>query len=293
VAVATLAWNVRRDLSAVVHSLDPVQLAISYALGLASATLQARLFAEFLSGYAPGVDAGAGTRLMLRAQLAKYLPGRIWSLVYQATAAPAAVTPRHLLLANGDLFLITFVHVATVATAAYFWPRPAAWAALGLGTVIATVAGAGQWAGRGLRLAARVIRWRLELPPSRPSVGLQPLLGLNAAAVLVNLAASILLLRSIFPTTPAVAWKVLSAYGFATALGSLVMIVPAGLGVREFLAVGIGGLVAPPLASTSIASVALIVRVWQVAVDLGGAVLAALRRAPPPRSRGRHVPPLA
>jgi uncharacterized membrane protein YbhN (UPF0104 family) len=61
--------------------------------------------------------------------------------------------------------------------------------------------------------------------------------------------------------------------GFAASL--LVVVVPAGIGVREAAVVGLGRMIAPELEPTLIISIALLIRCWQLLVDVASLCLGA------------------
>lgn len=274
VAVAALAWRVRHELAAGLRGLDAATLTLSLVLGVASAVFQAGLFGELLAAHAPGVPARLGARAQLLTQLAKYIPGKVWQLVHQAAATPDAATPGRLILANADLWVLVFSQLVTVAGAALLGPGAAALGALVAGTVLGALVARQRWAGRILHALARRLRFDVAATGPTPPATTRLLL-LNAGCVATNFAASLLLLRALLPDQPDAAWRTLGAYGFATALGSLIVVLPAGVGAREYLAIALGGLVAAPLSPRAMGSLALLVRCWQVAIDLGGIAVGA------------------
>jgi uncharacterized membrane protein YbhN (UPF0104 family) len=61
---------------------------------------------------------------------------------------------------------------------------------------------------------------------------------------------------------------VLASLYLGNILGSLVLIVPAGIGIREVAAAAIGVTLAPSTPAALIVAAAVMFRIWQIAVDV-------------------------
>jgi uncharacterized membrane protein YbhN (UPF0104 family) len=251
----------------------------------------------------------AGARVWFLANLARYVPGNVWSFVGAVELARREGAPRRTTLAVMALTQALSVGVALLVGLPVVlaeWARLGRPALLGLVVVV------------GLGLAV-VALWRpLERLVRRrnPDIGLvlDRVLrrgGRDAAAggpvlpaprVIAGLAggyalywgltglAFAALIRSIFPLAAAAIPLAVAGYAASYAVGFLSLLTPAGLGVREAVLVLA---LAPVMPAGPALVVALVSRLWMMLFDLLGAVAAyALERAlhrPPGRDAPERV----
>src|SRR5215213_6472169 len=259
--VATLAarWN---DVISVKWRLDPGLFAAATVLLALSYGLVALLWGLALHRSA-GTRASAGARVWFLSNLARYVPGNIWSYVGAVELARREGVARRVTLA---VMALTQVLSVGVAVAAGLPVLLAERARLGrpalLGAVVVAALGglAVLFRGRLLELARR----RMpgfdpgELTPSAGTVT-----GLAFAA----------LVAALHPLAAGDIPLVVAAYAAAYAAGFLALLTPAGLGVREGVLVVA---LAPVLPAGPALVVALVSRVWMMLVELAGAAVAHL-----------------
>jgi uncharacterized membrane protein YbhN (UPF0104 family) len=262
VVVATLAGDWPAAAGALAAA-DPAPLAASLPIHLLHTVLMAVVWRDVLAVAGARLGLVPSYRLMYRAALAKYLPGRIWPLAGMAAlAAEVGVSARLATLASiGTVVLVAVTGAAVGALAVVMQRAGLAFGATAAGTLIGAAAIAllgAVVAGERGRLAGRAIAVAL------------------ASWLLVALA-SWLVLAALQRSADEHFAPLLVSVTLAWAAG-LVAPVPAGIGVREAVqTLALAEAVPPGVA----AALALLYRLVGVLVDLIAAAIAWSLRAPP------------
>jgi hypothetical protein len=318
-------WN---QVTAVKWSLHPGYFTAACSVLVAAYALVATLWATALAKVAP-VGVAAGARIWFVANLARYVPGNVWSFVGAVELARREGAPRRTTLAVMALTQVLSVGVALL---------------VGLPVLIAERDRLGRPVAVGLAagvvlLVAVVVLWRpLERLARRRYPDLGPVLdrllrrgagsagesppvtsgeaavatGEEAAAsasalpplrVIVGLAcgyavywaltglAFAALVRAMFPLATSDVPLAIAGYAASYAVGFLSLLTPGGLGVREGVLVLA---LAPVMPAGPALVVALASRLWMMVFELLGAVAAyALERAVSGRRRPRAGAPAA
>jgi uncharacterized membrane protein YbhN (UPF0104 family) len=272
--VATLAarWN---DVISLKWRLDPGLFAAATVLLALSYGLVAWLWGLALGRYA-GTRPSAGARIWFLSNLARYVPGNIWSYVGAVELARREGVARRVTLAVMALTQVLSVGVAVAAGLPVLLAerarlgRPALLGAV----VVALLAGlAVLFRGRLLELARRRMPGfdPAELTPSAGTV-VWLVAGYAAYWAVTGLAFAALV-AALHPLAAGDVPLVMAAYAAASAAGFLALLTPAGLGVREGVLVVA---LAPVLPAGPALVVALVSRVWMMLVELAGAAVAHL-----------------
>jgi glycosyltransferase 2 family protein len=243
-----------------------VALAVSYALVAVLWALALRR--------AAGLALASGMRIWFLANLARYVPGNVWSFVGAVELARREGVARRTTLATMALTQLLAVGVALVVGLPVLvaeWARlgrPALWGAAAV-TALAALGLAFR-----SRLAALVRRRYPGVEPAElvPAPRTAILLGGGYALYwAVTGLAFAALVRSVYPLQAGDVPLAVAAYAGAYAVGFLALVTPAGFGVREgVLAVAL----APVMPAGAALLVALLSRVWMMAFELLGAGVA-------------------
>jgi uncharacterized membrane protein YbhN (UPF0104 family) len=272
--VATLAarWN---DVISLKWRLEPGLFAVATALLALSYGLVACLWGLALHR-AAGTRVAAGARIWFLSNLARYVPGNIWSYVGAVELARREGVARRTTLAVMALTQVLSVGVAVAAGLPVLLAerarlgRPALLGAL----VVAAVAALAAVFRRQLLGLARRRMPGFDPADLTPSAGTVALLAAGYAVYwAVTGLAFAALVASLYPLAPADVPLVMAAYAAAYAAGFLALLTPAGLGVREGVLVVA---LAPVLPAGPALVVALLSRVWMMLVELAGAGVAHL-----------------
>ena len=279
--VATLAarWN---DVISLKWRLEPGLFTAATVLLALSYGLVAWLWGLALRR-AAGTRLVAGARIWFLSNLARYVPGNVWSYVGAVELARREGVARRTTLAVMALTQVLSVGVALAAGLPVLLAERARLgrpALLGAVVVVAVAGLAVLFRRRLLGLARRRLPGfdQAELAPSAGTVAW--LVAGYAAYWVVTGLAFAALVASLYPLAAGDVPLVVAAYAAAYAAGFLALLTPAGLGVREGVLVVA---LAPVLPAGPALVVALVSRVWMMLVELAGAGvahLAARRRTP-------------
>ena len=260
--VADMKWR----LAPGIFALACLLLACSYAL-------VAALWGEALRR-AAGTRLRAGARIWFLSNLARYVPGNVWSFVGAVELARRVGVARRTTLAVMATTQALSVGVALLVGLPVLLAERAS---LGrpalLGAAALAVAAAAAVALRGQLLGLARRRWpELDAADLVPSAGTVALLVAGYAAYwAVTGLAFAALVRSLVPLAASAVPLVVAAYAAAYAVGFLALVTPAGLGVRE-------GVLVVALAAVMPAGpallVALVSRLWMMLAELAGAAVA-------------------
>jgi uncharacterized membrane protein YbhN (UPF0104 family) len=272
--VATLAarWN---DVISLKWRLEPGLLVLATVLLALSYGLVAGLWGVALRR-AAGTPVAAGARIWFLSNLARYVPGNVWSYVGAVELARREGVARRTTLAVMALTQVLSVGVALAAGLPVLLAERARLgrpALLGAVVVAAGAALAALFRRQLLGLARRRLPGfdPADLTPSAATVAL--LVVGYAAYWAVTGVAFATLVASLYPLAAADVPLVVAAYAAAYAVGFLALLTPAGLGVREGVLVIA---LAPVLPAGPALVVALVSRLWMMLVELAGAGVAQL-----------------
>jgi hypothetical protein len=232
-------------------------VAFSLVLGVLHCAACGLLFA-WLIGRSPG---GRIESVYLAAQLGKYMPGRVWSVVAQKALLGADAGVFGVLGANVVLAAIV---VASQLAAVL---GSAAWLAGHRVLALSVAAGTCMLAGIGASMLRRVGQrtgWRILACWSLPHIGVLAAGGALVAMLLTGAAWLALFHGALgYAMDAALALQAVSSASF---LAGLLSVLPAGLGMREGAFVALG-LDTWPLPHATMPALALLTRAWLLAVD--------------------------
>jgi uncharacterized membrane protein YbhN (UPF0104 family) len=268
VAIAVTLWRLRDQVVESLSEISPALVVLSLVLGVLGAWLPGVVWRDLLADQGFPTGRAAGQRAFFIAQLGKYLPGGIWSLVAQVAMARdlkipgrQAATATFLTLAFS---IISALLVAAVTlpiafpelVAAYWW----VFLAVPVLLVLLHPRSIEWWSGTAFRLLRR---------PGEPVRLSWPVL-LRATGLLIAswlaLGAHFGVLVSEVGDGSAAEWLLsIGVFALAWVAGFLVVIAPAGAGVREAaLVLGFSGV----LPAGVVLALAVLSRVLLVVADV-------------------------
>lgn len=268
VAVVVLLWRQRADVGRALETISVGRILLSLVLGVFGAWLPGVVWRDLLVAQGYPTPAMAGQRAFFIAQLGKYLPGGIWSLVAQVSMAREMKIPGRqaatasflglalsiigaLLVAGGTLPFA----VPTLVT--HYW-----WAFLAIPVLVVLLhpRSVEWWSGTAFRILRR---------PGEPirlswAVLVRSVVLLLISWVALGLHFGVLVqgLKSGHSSM----WLLgIGVFALAWVAGFLIVIAPAGAGVREAaLVLGFVGMLPAP----EVLTVAVLSRVLLVVVDV-------------------------
>jgi hypothetical protein len=208
-------------------------------------------------------------------QVAKYVPGKIWAIVYQGTLRPDAMRMGHIVQGNivVTALAVLSVLVASAALLLQQWSLAATAVLLIAGAGVAAYLMASDHLYRIVQRLSRLSR-RTELTEQIPAAGLSLLARVGAYVALLTsyVLTNVFLLCAFYDFELAEVLRLSAYLGIAWLAGVVVAITPSGLGVREAAFVGIGYLTGENSFEV-FASIAVVARAIQILQDLLSAFL--------------------
>ena len=262
------------------RDISPASLVAGLLALEAGLVLSMLSWREVLADLGSRLPLGAAARVFFVGQLGKYLPGSVWPVLAQMELGRDHQVPRQRTL-TASLVAIGIGVLGALLIAGVLLPvavhetrwRVALLGALAVCLVVASPPVLNRIVGVGLRVLRRK-------PLDRPlsTVGLLRALGLACASWATQGLAVYSLTVSLGGKSPHVLLISIGAYAAASAAGILVIVAPAGLGVREPVLVAA---LASEVSAGRALVVALVVRLLASIADLGTGTFWALL----PRSR--------
>ncbi len=208
-------------------------------------------------------------------QVAKYLPGKIWGLVYQATLKSDSVPLGHIVQGNIVLYALGVVSVVFSSLALIVYPISLLIAVVVLfaGAVLSAFCMSSDHLYRLIQRFSRLsARFELSNAAPRTDFSVPTRIGVYFALILTYVLSNVFLLNSFFDFDIHQALRLSAYLGIAWLAGIIVAISPSGFGVREVVFIGIGQ-VSDENSFELYASIAIVARVIQVMQDLLSAFL--------------------
>jgi uncharacterized membrane protein YbhN (UPF0104 family) len=292
VALAVLLWRQREDVERALSSISPGLVAVSLLFGAIGVALPGLVWRDLLASQGYPTAPVAGLRAFFLAQLGKYLPGGVWAFVAQVSLArdlriPArqAATATFLTLALSCISAllvagVTLLFAIPDLVGSYWW----VFLSLPVLLVLLHPRSVEWWSGTAFRLLRR---------PGRPvqlswAVLIRTTLLMTASWIALGLHFGFLV-QGLGEDVPALFALSTGVFALAWVAGFLVVIAPAGAGVREVvLVLGFASLIP----AGAVLTVAVLSRVLLVVADVALAAaftatarLPRVRRLSPPDRR--------
>lgn len=281
-ALAAAAWAVASrwdEVRDALTALPPLTVLAALVAAFAYVVATMASWRAVLTDLGSNVPLGSAARMFFLSQLGKYLPGGVWNLVAAAEiGADLKIPRRRSVTVMAVALLVTIVTGLLLAVVALlagpeevrdtYWAAALSLPALGVLLLPPVV---NRLLGFVLRLAGRP---PLEHPLS--SAGVARASGWALAAwLLAGLQIWLLATALGADATLATAALAVGAYALAWTVGFLVVVVPAGVGVREAV---LGIVLADHLSAGAVVVVVIASRVLMTVADVGLGVVAARAR---------------
>ena len=268
IALVVLLWQQRDLVVESLQSISPGHVALSLLLGVAGASMPGFVWRDLLASQGYRTAPVAGLRVFFLAQLGKYLPGGIWNLVAQVDMARDLRIPaRQAATATFLAVALSVIAALLVAAGSLPFAIPGLittywWAFLAVpALVILLLPPVVEWwsalAFRILRRPATPVRltWPVLIRATVLMLFSWVLLGLHFGALVQGLGGS-----------GASLWLMsIGVFALAWVAGFLVLVAPAGAGIREAaLVLGFAAV----LPAGAVLTVAVLSRLVLVAADV-------------------------
>ncbi len=272
-AVAVVfVYTARNELVAAVSNASVLFLGLLY---VATLTQNIVLWLVFHASAGAGDAYLQTARMHFGGQVAKYLPGKVWAIVYQATLKSDGMPVGHILQGNIVIYVLGVLSVVFACTALLLYPLSILLAALvlGIGGILSAYFMSSDHLYRHIQRFSRLSP-RFELTATVPATDFSIVtrvvvyLLLLASYVLSN----VFLLYAFFDFGIHEVLRLTAFLGIAWLVGVVVAVSPAGIGVREAVFVAIG-YVNDASSFELYAGIAVVARAIQILQDLLSAFL--------------------
>jgi hypothetical protein len=252
-----------------VSEVDALMFSVSVALGLLANLVAAYFYVFLLKGHHDGVRWGPLFKVFLLSQVVRYVPGKVWSYLYQISLLPAEVAKTTIILTNLEMMLISMSVAGGAGAVALLWPN---FITVFVIVLILSVAislayrlGLIDWVlSKLLRLLANFGVYELARRP----YNLAEMVVVVASWIMLVFVSLVVAMHAIWqlPVNESIVYA--ASLSLSWILSALVFIVPVGIGVRETGFVALSALVIGSLDGGQLAATAIIIRFWQLIVDL-------------------------
>jgi uncharacterized membrane protein YbhN (UPF0104 family) len=266
-AAAMFVYSARVELIAAVSSASFLFAALTVF-----ATLALNLVVWFVFHASVGnKNSRAQTaRMFFGGQVAKYLPGKVWGIVYQATVKSSDVPVGNIIQANIVTYALTVLSTVFACVALLVYPNSLAIAAVVIitGAILSAYLFSSDHLYRVIQQISRLSR-RFELTSNVPIIDFSISFRFAVYGLLVcfYVLSNLFLLFIFFEFSLEHALQLTAYLGIAWLAGIVVAITPSGLGVREVVFIALGSVTGTG-SYELYASIAIVARAVQVLQDL-------------------------
>jgi hypothetical protein len=272
IAAVVFVYSARDELIETIRSASILFLGLLYA---ATLTQNIILWLVFHASAGAGRAYLQTSRMHFGGQVAKYLPGKVWALIYQATLKSDSMPVGHIVQGNIVIYALGVLSVvfASLALISYPLSMPLAVVVLATGGALSAYFMSSDHLYRIIQRFSRLSA-RFELTESVPATDFSIVtrVGVYLALLLAYVLSNVFLLYAFFDFDLHQALRLSAYLGIAWLAGIIVAISPSGIGVREAVFIGIG--YAGDASSLELyASIAIMARAIQILQDLVSAFL--------------------
>jgi hypothetical protein len=279
VFILVLVVQSRDQLVALLHSADWLLLAASALVGISSMIVTSIFFGYLLEKHALVLPSQDVNKMFFYGQIAKYIPGKIWGILYQTTAVNIEGATKAIGAANVDLMIISIITSISMA-AALIANEMSIYLAIVMffagmyATVIASNSS----------LSGNAVGWMIDKvgigtsrktheQKHRSAITATPIIIYYTMIWITSLLAYYLMMHAVFSFTFGEVVTYVAYLMLAWVVGVFAFLAPAGLGVRELIFITFGAYMIPDVEVSMLATIALVSRLWQVLQELCAAAV--------------------
>ena len=248
---------------------------LSALIAVADNALFSFLFQTLLTKYNFYIDYPRIGQMYFYGQIAKYIPGRFWSVFYHATFLQRPGVTKIMLFANLDLTAVGMLRNVVIAIALILFYRQA-WLA-GIVFVLGSLAfwyfSKSCWIARIFQFVTRHLKSSSDnISRCTTSNNNKNILLINVGTWTTYLTANFLLMKAAFNLPVEEAAPYIAYFALAWVVGAISFIVPAGIGIREITFVYLVRYMGQGQVTgiETITAIAIVYRFWLILMELGG-----------------------
>lgn len=238
------------------------------------------LFSHSLGKYGCEITPRMTNKLFFYGQIAKYVPGKIWSIVLQKSFLEKAGSTGAILFSNIDLLIVSITINATIALCLILFNISFVFVLLiyVIGVIVCLIVTKTRYMYTAARFILTKFRRLEKDPPLRKDTLSNTSIVLSYCAIwFFYLTAWFLVLSVSFGLSVREASVYIAFLCLSWIVGILAFFVPAGMGVREGVFIALARYVGIDASLETLAAIAVITRLWLITQEIGGASIVFLR----------------
>lgn len=280
-ALVLLLWRSWPEMQLLLKDVEWSMFVVSLILAFIGNLNASWLFGGLLKKYGVAVDAVVAQQLFFLGQIVKYIPGKVWPLLYQGVYLKGIASPSVIVISNVDLAIITILVTSIIGCSLLLLDLSI------LASLMVALIGmlGGIFAVRSCLqmklfgyLFSKLMKNIKDDVCVADSVNVKHFIIYYVLNFFLYVTSSVLVLMS----TIHLSWQdslIYVAYiSLAWVVGVLVFVMPAGMGIKEVIFVLLAGLSFESQSWELHAAIAILFRGWQIIVELCGAVYVGLVR---------------
>ncbi|MBB6187262.1 lysylphosphatidylglycerol synthase domain-containing protein [Rhodanobacter sp. MP7CTX1] len=276
-ALLFASWRYRVSIADILAKANLWLLGLSTMLALLANYLTGLPFNNFLKQFGINVPNWKTCYLQLVVQVTKYVPGNVWGAILQAQLLDSSRIGA-IFLAGIDTSVFYMMTLSTTGLALLVYSHhPLAAGLIAVtGWLISARVASSAWLARSVGWIARLLGRTLHIVLSKPTTGEIGRLFTWAMLHAIAQAGSVIIL--LIAVTHYTAGDILigtASICLAWVVGTMAIIIPSGLGVREFAFVALATMFHVSADTQSLAAIAIVARVAQTLPDIFAAVIVA------------------
>lgn len=267
------------------HSWDELKLRFStlimplFILSVVVATagnFSTSMFFQFLlNKYGARINGQLSHQIFFYGQIAKYIPGKIWGIIYQSMMLQSQGTTSGVVFANLDLVVMqitmcAFIALTLLVVTTSLVPGIAFLVA---GLVVCVLLTRSCIFFKLISVIPVYSKLRCTCKPNDALVGV---VGYYFIFGATYFGGHFLMLMSVFDFTANESLTYVAFLGLSWIIGVVTLISPAGLGIRELVFLSLAQTVSSDVSLDTIAAIAVVARFWLIMQELLGVSLIAL-----------------
>jgi hypothetical protein len=268
-------------------------LALSLIVALAGALATSLYFYKLLQKFQGHIDVLLCLNMFFFGQIAKYIPGKVWTLVFQGFLGQGRARPSSIILANIDLTALQINNSTCVGLSLLFFLSGQYL------LLVACVIVAGLFCHLLSiscfipklihRLSSRIKQLAKLDSSCQPAISARHSLSFFVLHFITMALGHALLLLAVFAMSPSEALFYTALLALSWVIGMVTLISPAGMGIREMAFILLANIGTHSVDLQTLAAIAVVTRLWMIMQELTANLLLYLYNKRQTASRHNHV----
>ena len=272
--IAVLMLHSCKEIQDLLREMNLVFFILSILVAFIGDIIYSIFFRELLAKYGCRVDIRLASKLYLYGQIAKYIPGKIWGIVFQKTFLNKPGTMSALLFSNIDLMVVLMITSLAIAISIVLFNinLPLSFIIFIVGFIACLAVSKSYWIARLINIVTAKIKLSeadLFICKNNPSITM--VVFCYVATWFFYLLAWFLMLFATFGFSIEESSLYIAYLTLAWIAGVLAFFVPAGMGIREGIFILLSRHIGVNSSIEILAAVAVLIRFWLILQELGGA----------------------